>query len=176
MVKKIAGTILCIVLVVIMLGTSVFAHELNSEFSPNPGVNEGVVEFFFDNYELASFIEVRVFNTQGVEIYVGRTDGMGRFDFSSFEHVGHLRGRYDDEHIQIHVVAQGQGYIIGKDFGGTYVPYEQIGDLLSNFVWSRFLLNIFVWAIPGGVLAVSVIFFVVKMRLAKPKQGGEQNA
>jgi hypothetical protein len=172
MVKKITRSLLFSVLAM-LLTTTVLAHELWSEFSPNPGVNEGVVEFFFDNYELASFIGVTVFDTGGVQIAAGVTDAMGRFDFSAYENVGHLIGRYDDEHIQIHIVAERTMYIVGMDFAGTYVPYHQLDQLLRGFVLSRWWLNIFVLVIPGGIFAASVVFFGVKVYLTKTdKKGG----
>jgi len=178
MAKKIARFLLLSVLAAVLMTTTVSAHELFSEFTPNPGVNEGVVEFFFDNYELASFIGVSVFNTAGEEIASGVTDAMGRFDFSQFENVGHLIGRYDDEHIRIHVVAERNMYIVGMDFAGTYVPYNQLDQLLRGFVLSRWWLNIFALVIPGGILVASVVFFGVKVNLTKSnKKGGvEQNA
>jgi|GEM_PF-1215720 len=177
MAKKIMYLLLCSVLGLVLLHTKVSAHTLMSEFSPNPGVNEGVVEFFFDNYELASFLEVTVFDTGGVQVAAGFTDGMGRFDFSAFENAGHLIGRYDDEHIQIHVVAERNIYIVGMDFAGTYIPYHQLDQLLRSFVLSRWWLNIFVLVIPGGILVASIVFFVVKVSLAKSnrKGGVEQN-
>jgi len=177
MVKKTTRLLLSCILAMTLLTTTVLAHELLSDFSPNPGINEGVVEFFFDNFELASFLEVTVFDTSGAQIATGFTDVMGRFDFTAFENVGHLIGRYDDEHIQIHIVAERNMYIVGMDFAGTYVPYEQLDELLRSFVLSRWWLNIFVLAIPGGILVASIVFFGVKVHLTKSnKKGGvEQN-
>jgi hypothetical protein len=172
MVKKITRLLLVSLPAMVLMTTTVLAHDLLSEFSPNPGVNEGVVEFFFDNYEMASFIGVTVFDTAGAQIAGGITDAMGRFDFSTYENVGHLIGRYDDEHIQIHIVAERDMYIVGMNFAGTYVPYNQLDQLLRGFVLSRWWLNIFVLVVPGGIMVASVIFFGAKVYLTKSEKGG----
>jgi len=162
MAKKIAHLLSFSIFAMILLTTTVFAHETMSEFWPNPGVNEGVVEFFFDTSDPMYDVEVTVFDLNGEQIAVSRTDERGMLDFTAFSNVGHLIARYDAEHIQIHVVAEGSAYIIGKDFGGTYVSYSQLGELLRSFVLARWWMNIYVIAIPAAIFAVSLIYFIIK--------------
>ena len=149
----------------------VYAHAPMSEFYPNPGVNEGVVRFFFDDDEFMSYVSVTVYDTFGAQIGAGTTDARGQFDFTGFENAGHLIARYDADHIQIHVLAASGAYIVGKNFGGTYIPYEQLGALLRSFVVSRWWFEIYVVAIPGGIFALSLILFIIMK-----KRGGRYAA
>lgn len=167
MAKKTARLLICGIAAVVLMATTALAHETMSEFWPNPGVNEGVVEFFFDTTDPMDNVEVTVFDINGEQIATGVTDERGMFDFTAFSNVGHLIARYDAEHIQIHVVAEGGAYIIGKDFGGTYVGYSQLNDLLRSFVLARWWLNIYVIAIPGAIFVVSIAYFVIKKRAKK---------
>ena len=149
---------------VLFVSAAVYAHAPMSDFYPNPGVNEGVVRFFFDDDEFMSDVSVTVYDTFGVHIGTGTTDARGQFDFTGFENVGHLIARYDADHIQIHVVAAGGAYIVGKNFGGTYIPYDQLGALLRSFVVSRWWFGIYVVAIPSGIFALSLVFFIITKR------------
>ena len=161
--KNLARVVVC-VLAAMLLGTTAFAHATMSEFYPNPGSSEGVIRFFFDDDEFMSNVEVTVYDTFGTQIAAGVTDAHGHFDFSGLGDVGHVIARYDAEHIQIHVVAEGGGYIIGKGFGGTYVSYSQLNELLRSFVLARWWLGIYVLAIPGAIFAVALIFFIIASR------------
>lgn len=164
--RKITGLFLAIFAAAMMTATA-FAHATMSEFYPNPNVNEGVVRFFFDDDEFMSNVAVTVYNTFGEQIATGTTDGRGHFDFSGFANVGHVIARYDAEHIQIHTVAEGGAYIVGKNFGGTYVAYSQLNDLLRSFVLARYWLTVYVIAIPAALFAVSLVFFIVVTRNSK---------
>ena len=161
---KKTGALLLFLFVTLSVGKAVYAHAPMSDFYPNPGVNEGVVRFFFDDDEFMSDVSVTVYDTFGVQIGTGVTDARGHFDFSGFENVGHLIARYDADHIQIHVVAASGAYIVGKNFGGTYIPYDQLGALLRDIVVSRWWFGIYVLAIPGGIFALSLVFFIVTKR------------
>ena len=169
--KKTISLLFCLS-VALFMGAKVHAHATMSDFYPNPGVNEGVVRFFFDDDEFMSHVYVTVYDTFGVQIGTGATDARGRFDFTRFENAGHLIARYDADHIQIHVVAEGGAYIVGKNFAGTYIPYDQLGALLRGFVVSRWWFGIYVVAIPGGIFALSLVFFIITTK----KKGGKQNA
>ena len=156
---------------VLLISATVHAHAPMSEFYPNSGVNEGVVRFFFDDDEFMSHVSVTVYDTFGMQIGAGTTDARGHFDFSGFENTGHLIARYDADHIQIHVVAEGGAYIVGQNFAGTYIPHTLLGDLLRSFVVSRWWFGIYVLAIPGVIFALSLVFFIVSK-----KKGGKQHA
>ena len=164
--KTALTAIICISMVMLM-STIALAHGTLSEFHPNPGANEGVIRFFFDDDEFMSHVEVTVYDTSGVQIAVSETDARGLFDFSGFENVGHVIARYDAEHIQIHVVAEGGGYIVGQNFGGTYVSHNNLGTLLRNFVLARWWLGIYVLVIPAVIFAASLVFFIVTRRTKK---------
>ncbi|MCL2224171.1 MAG: hypothetical protein FWB96_04280 [Defluviitaleaceae bacterium] len=161
---------LCAVFFTVFIMTSaVFAHDTMSEFYPNPNVNEGVVQFFFDNDELMSNIEVTVYNTAGLRIAEGTTCDKGLFDFTALEAVGHIIARYDAEHIQIHVVAEGGAYIVGQNFGGTYVSHTRLGELMRSFVLARYWLTLYALAIPAVIFVISLVFFIV---VSKKDRGG----
>ena len=168
---KTASSLAICLFAMLFMTVAVYAHATMSEFYPNPGVNEGVVRFFFDDDEFMSNVTVTVYDIFGAQIATGATDAVGHFDFTGFENAGHLIARYDAEHIQIHVVAEGGAYIVGQNFAGTYIPHEQVGDLLRSFVVSRWWFGIYVIAIPGGVFVLSLICFIV----AK-KKGGKRLA
>ena len=168
---KIICALLASLLAMIFMSTAVAAHATLSAFYPNTNVNEGVVRFFFDDDEFMSHVEVRVYDTFGVLITTATTDARGHFDFSGFANAGHLIARYDADHIQIHVVAEGGAYIVGASFGGTYIPYAQLGELLRNIVVSRWWMGIYIVAIPGVLFALALICFAVTM-----KKGGKRNA
>jgi len=168
--RKTSSLLFCL-FIMLFIGTSVYAHAPMSEFYPNPNVNQGVVRFFFDDDEFMSHVSVTVYDTFGVQIGSGTTDARGQFDFTGFENAGHLIARYDADHIQIHVLAEGGVYIVGKNFGGTYIPYAHLGYLLRSFVVSRWWFGVYVLAIPGGIFALSLVFFIITK-----KRGGKQNA
>jgi len=168
--KKTGSLLVCLFAMLIMSKTA-HAHATMSEFYPTPGVNEGVVRFFFDDDEFMSHVSVTVYDTFGGLIGSGTTDARGQFDFSGFENAGHLIARYDADHIQIHVVAEGGAYIVGKNFGGTYIPYALLGDLLRSFVVARWWFGIYALAIPGGIFALALAFFVITK-----KRGGNHAA
>ena len=155
----------------LVMSAAVYAHATMSEFYPNPGVNQGVVRFFFDDDEFMSGVSVTVYDTSGAQIGTGTTDARGHFDFTGFENAGHLIARYDADHIQIHVLVEGGAYIVGKNFGGTYIPYAHLGYLLRGFVVSRWWFGVYAVAIPGVIFALSLVFFITMK-----KRGGKQNA
>ena len=168
---KIASSSAICLFIVLVMGATVYAHATMSEFYPNPGVNEGVVRFFFDDDEFMSDVSVTVYDTFGAQIGTGTTDARGHFDFSGFENAGHLIARYDADHIQIHALVEGGAYIVGKNFGGTYIPYAHLGYLLRSFVVSRWWFGVYVLTIPGVIFALSLVFFITMK-----KRGGKQNA
>ena len=169
-IKRTSSLLLYLVAGLIMSAT-VYAHATMSEFYPNPAVNQGVVRFFFDDDEFMSHVSVTVYDTFGVQTGTGTTDARGHFDFTRFENAGHLIARYDADHIQIHVLVEGGTYIVGKNFGGTYIPYAHLGYLLRSFVVSRWWFGIYVLVIPGVIFALSLVFFIITK-----KRGGKQNA
>ena len=168
-IQKVMYTVLFCISAVALSSVTAFAHDTMSEFYPNPGVNEGVILFSFDNNELMSNVRVTVYDTFGEQIATDTTDAAGLFDFSGFDNVGHVIARYDDEHIQIHTVAAGGAYIVGQNFGGTYVSHSQLGELLRSFVLARYWLTVFVILIPAVLFAASLVFFVVNRSRVVPK-------
>jgi len=169
---KAASSLLLCLFAALFASAAAYAHAPMSDFYPNPGANEGVVRFFFDDDEFMSHVSVTVYDTFGAQIGAGTTDARGHFDFTGFENVGHLIARYDADHIQIHVVAASGAYIVGKNFGGTYIPYDQLGVLLRGIVVSRWWFGIYALAIPGGIFALSLFFFIA----AKTKKRGGKHA
>ena len=124
--EKITRLLLFGAFAAIFMSMGVLAHDTMSEFYPNPDKNEGVIQFFYSNDDLMSNLAVTVYDIYGAEIGVGTTDANGLFDFSGFENAGHIIARADDEHIQIHVVAEGGAYVVGKNFGGKF--RQQLGN------------------------------------------------
>jgi len=159
--RKITCLLLLSLFAAATMTTNVFAHATMSEFYPNPNVNAGVVRFFFDDDEFMSNVAVTVYDTFGAQIATGTTDERGHFDFSALANVGHVIARYDAEHIQIHTVHASGAYIVGKDFGGTYVSYDQLEDLLRSFVLARYWLGVYAVTIPAVIFAVALLFFII---------------
>jgi len=77
------------------MSARVHAHATMSDFYPNPGVNKGVVRFFFDDDEFMSNVSVTVYNTFGTQIGARTTHKRGHFNLRGLENVGHLIARYD---------------------------------------------------------------------------------
>jgi len=165
--RKIISLLLLSIVAAIFTATTAYAHATMSEFYPNPNVNEGVVRFFFDDDEFMSHVAITVYDTFGTQIATATTDARGHFDFSGLANVSHVIARYDAEHIQIHSVAVGGAYIVGKSFGGTYVAYAHLGYLLRSFVLARYWLNIFVLVIPAAVFVISLVFFVMQAKKSR---------